>query len=498
MGWTRGCQILLDAHLSYTIDAPPATSTTLLLLEAVDSQSQAMVQFWLAVRGNATADCLEHIGSLEAAIVHALAGSQVHIAEIIAAYLIEQRHQLRQMIQQSGVECECVERSRGVLDAHATCATHALDKIGFNIPPSLRPTSVNIYNFRTIYDESRQSDANFSSNSTLKILQFLYDTGFKDVAIVQTECCHNVASSPLYLGISFWTKFHWHPDQIPEFFKMIDWFIGKGVNITDCSPDSKITASHLISRQAAHLMLGRSVAITDDVCDIIAKLFRHTVTDDCQCSCSTHGCTSINSLFSHDFWWRETRSHGRILGLLRLERVHIHDQGRYQECRKSLQCVAEVAKDAANRWIISELIRLCIFSWLGIRHTCCDLWWFLDSLHQPTEPDLQRVPPPRYPLDELRRVQEEDAYLVRLLEDLVPLFDARYDSHDGGLLSFVDDVLVPEVNIVLHRLKQEDEATYAAGSRAMGVIMVDEGENGLIEEDESESLDEVENDAVDE
>ncbi|KAI4642904.1 hypothetical protein J4E93_006973, partial [Alternaria ventricosa] len=157
-----------------------------------------------------------------------------------------------------------------------------------------------------------------------------------------------------------------------------------------------------------------------------------------------------------------------------------------------------VAKDAANRWIISDLIRLCVFSWLGIRHTCCDLWWFMDSLYQTTEPDLQRAPPPRYPPDKLRRIQEEDAYLVRLLEDLVPLLDAQYDSHDGDLLSFVDDVLVPEVNIVLDRLKQEDEAAHAAGRREMGVVMVDEGEDGLIEEDESESLDEVESDAVDE
>ncbi|KAI4616209.1 uncharacterized protein J4E87_008944 [Alternaria ethzedia] len=189
---------------------------------------------------------------------------------------------------------------------------------------------------------------------------------------------------------------------------------------------------------------------------------------------------------------------GGILGLLRLQRVHVNTQDWYQKCRKFLQCVAEAAKDAANRWIITNFIRLCIFSWLGIRHTCCDLCQFMGSLIEVAEPDLQRTPQPRYSPDELRRIQEEDAYLARLLEDLVLLFDARYDSHDGDLLSFVDDVLVPEVNIVLERLKQEDEAAHAAGRREMGVIMVDEGENGLIEEDESGSVDEVDNDAVDE
>ncbi|KAI4656768.1 uncharacterized protein J4E78_006659 [Alternaria triticimaculans] len=156
---------------------------------------------------------------------------------------------------------------------------------------------------------------------------------------------------------------------------MIDWFLSKGADITDCWPESKITASHFISTEVAHLLNTES-AIIEDLYD--------------------------------------------------------------------------------------------------------------------------RAPPPRYTPDRLRRVQEEDAYLVRLLEDLVPLFDARYDSHDGDLLSFIDDVLVPEMNILLDQMKQEDETAHAAGRRAMGVIMVDEGEHGLIEENESESLDEVESDAVDE
>ncbi|KAI4660966.1 uncharacterized protein J4E79_005534 [Alternaria viburni] len=185
----------------------------------------------------------------------------------------------------------------------------------------------------------------------------------------------------------------------------------------------------------------------------------------------------FNNASSQYFWLRSGNSEG-ILGLL----------------RKSLQCVGDVAKDAANRWTITNLIRLCVFSWLGVRHTCCNLVRFMESLNYAIEPDLQRAPPPRYPPDELRRIQEEDAYLVRLLEDLVPLFDARYDSHDGDLLSFVDDVLVPEVNFVLERLKQEDEAAHAASRREMGVVMTEEHESYVYEEYESDSADESESD----
>ena len=501
MGWVRGCQILLDAGLGYTSAVPRSSWHDLLLLNAVDSQNQAMVTFWLDVRENATAECLADIGGLEVALVYAFAGSQVNIAEAVAAHLIEHRQKLRQTIESYGVECECVKKSRGVLDAHATCATHAIDEIGLNIPPSLRPTSVNIYNVRTIYSDYLYPDVNFFSSPTLKVLQFLYDTGFRDVTVVDEEWCHDVACSPLYLGIASWEKLHGYSGALPEFFRMIDWFVGKGADITNCWPGSKITALHFISAKAAHLILGTEPASMDDICEIIAKIFQHRVTDDCQCSCSTHGCTSIAPFFNitnRQYWCATSRKFEGILGLLRLEHIHVYDQDIYQKCRKSLQCVAVVAKDAVNRWIITNFIRLCVFSWLGIRHTCCDLLQFMEDLFQADETDLQRAPPPQYPPDELRRIQEEDAYLVRLLEDLVPLFDARYDSHDGDLLSFVDDVLVPEVNIVLDRLKQEDEAAHAAGRREMGVVMTEEFKHNVIEEYESDSPAEYESDVMDE
>jgi len=297
MGWTRGCQILLDAHLSYTSDAPPVWSRALLLLEAVDSHSQDMVQFWLDVRENATAECLAHIGGLEVAVIHALACSQVNIAEIVAARLIEQRHQLRQMIERAGIECECVERSTDVLDAHATCATHALDKIGLEIPPSLRPTSPYIYNVPTIYNGFLQPDAIFSSISPSKILQFLYDTGFKDVTIVDKEGCHDIAYSPLFVGIASWAKNYSHPGELHEFLGMIDWFLGQGADITDCWPRSNTTALHVISAKAAQIIFWMRTRIQENTCDRLNYILQHKVTDDCRCRCSTHGCTSISSFY---------------------------------------------------------------------------------------------------------------------------------------------------------------------------------------------------------
>ncbi|KAI4620129.1 hypothetical protein J4E80_004655 [Alternaria sp. BMP 0032] len=270
MGWVRGCQILLDAGYSYT---PEGRHHLPLLIEAIDSKNPSMVQFWLNTRENAAVEGLAYIGRLEYAVVYALRVSEANIGKLLVTHLVEQRRQLRQMIGSSGIECECVRTPEVVLDAHATCAMDVLDE------------------------------------HNLKILQFLYDAGFKDIAGNDIKCSKNVPWSPFHFGI---------------------------------------------------------------------------------------------------------------------------------------------------------------VSYKGPDH------------------------------DELHRIQEEDAVLVTVLEELVPSFDARYDAHESDLQSFINDVVTPEINIVLDQLKQEDEAANAAGRREMGVVMIEESKNSVIEECESDSLDECESDVVDE
>ncbi|KAH8636507.1 short chain dehydrogenase reductase family [Alternaria alternata] len=128
------------------------------------------------------------------------------------------------------------------------------------------------------------------------------------------------------------------------------------------------------------------------------------------------------------------------------------------------------AEGVEHRWIVTEFIRLCIFSWLEIRHTCCDL----NKILKANIIGFLQQPLPRYLPDDLQRIQEEDAHLVAVLEEMVPLFDARYDTHEGSLQSFVDEILLPETKTVLDRLKQEDETLYVNGRREMGVVMVNE------------------------
>jgi len=493
MGWVRGCQILFDAGYSYQGDAPRSLS---LLFKAINSRSQAMVRLWLAVREHAKADHLADIGSVEAAVGHAFARSELGLAKIIVAHLVEQRHQLRQLVLSSGIGCECVKRSKGVLDVHAVCAMTVLEKHGFKIAPSLRPTSKSIYDVETIYYKRPCPSFDVASTSLLEILQILYDAGFNDIAKNDIEESHDVCYSPLHSAIAFYSGSQILFNRLSELFEIVDWFLANGANVNDCQIKSRTTTVHLMSAKLAMVISPSPMTVPDVIWERVANVLQHTISDNCKCSCSTHGCTSVACFYKHFgfLFCTHERPH-EILKTLELDPVDPCNQIWRPVMRETLQCIAKAARSAACRWTITELIRLCVFAWLDIRHTCCDLEVIMDPLYLH---DASRPTPPRYPQDELHRIQEEDAYLVSLLEDLVPSFDARYDTHEGDLLSFVDNILIPEMNDVLDRLKQEDKTAHAAGRRAMGVIMVDEGEHGLIEEDESELLDEDESDAVDE
>ncbi|CAI9637082.1 unnamed protein product [Alternaria burnsii] len=479
MGWVRGCQILVDTGFRYATQVPEGWGNgsddlgyRCLLFKALYSRNQEMVKFWLGKREHATKGYLTDIGNLQSALVWALETSEANMAEILLTNLVEQRSWIQETLELYGVECECAIRSKGLLDTHTTCALRALDEQGFEPLPSFRPTFENIYSVEMIYNSIF-----LGVKDPLPTLNSLYDAGFTDIAKVDIKCRWNDPPSPLHIAIKCYSYYGPWFNSLSKFFEMVDWFLSKGADLTDCWPRSRITTLHFISAKAATLFnpsVGQ--AISEGISDNVADLFQHTLIDDCECSCSTHGCNSITSFCKHaDFSDVNVLTHMKP-GLVTVsqcseswvERLRKHDARR--EFTWIVQFVARAAEGVANRWIVTEFIRLCIFSWLEIRHTCCDLNKILIA----DESEFPRQPLKRYLPDDSRRIQEEDAHLVVILEEMVPLFDARYDKHEGDLQSFVDKILLPEVEIMLHRLKQEDEALYADRRRDMGVVMVNE------------------------
>lgn len=127
--------------------------------------------------------------------------------------------------------------------------------------------------------------------------------------------------------------------------------------------------------------------------------------------------------------------------------------------KSTVRCVSEAFRHSKHRWLCTELIRLVIFTVLGIRHTCCS-----------------EFPPhygggPRHTPEERRMIQEEDAFLNNILEISLIRFDAEFDTSGVDIETFLTTHLFPEMYKVLTQLKQEDEALHKGGRDELGLVM---------------------------
>jgi hypothetical protein len=154
---------------------------------------------------------------------------------------------------------------------------------------------------------------------------------------------------------------------------------------------------------------------------------------------------------------------------------------------------------AANTFQLRRLVygymRLFVFSYLELRHTCCDI----DRIKHFDDPDYKKQPYPRYCPKEDRRIKNEDARLREILEELVPMFISQFDAVGGRLLDFVVDVMIPKMRKVAKELKEEDAALYAQGRRELGVVIYEDedAEQSEIGEEEEQDGD-VEEESDDE
>ncbi|RAR09795.1 oxidoreductase, short chain dehydrogenase/reductase family [Stemphylium lycopersici] len=450
-GWLWGCKHLRSAGLSYAQGHRPYYPYFgNILFQAVRSGSSDMVKYWLDVRKIAAAEDLAYIGDLESVVAFAIAmRSQQVIMKILVTHLVDQRRWLQQAVERYGSQCSCVFKSAGILDVHASCALRVLDE-EFDVPPSIRPTRRSIYHERFLYCMPF-AHPNYDP---ARDLQMLYESGFTDVGGKYLECNRDAWCPPLIYGIIASSS------SIQATLDTADWFLSKGAKWNEVWPGSRTAASHCLGDAVGRLFPKESFK------DEVASVLQHNIHDDCACHCSTHGCTSATSFLKSSYAQTEDLVDlGVVYPKHNTSTIRSYYLTRFD---RNIACVSLATQDAQHKWILSEFIRLCVFVMLGIRHICCNL----DKIIMPFgEPDFTRQPLPRYSPEELQTIAEEDAHLISILEEMVPRFDKQCDEHDGDLRSFVDDVLIPEMIIVLERLKKEDETEYAAGRREVGVVM---------------------------
>ncbi|OAL44379.1 hypothetical protein IQ07DRAFT_685009 [Pyrenochaeta sp. DS3sAY3a] len=455
--WIAGCEILLQSGLKIAINPVRDSEIQDDLLEwARRGGEPKVLQFWLEQREIRDEDELEQIGNpIECFEMHLMFDVRTSLAPTILAYIVKDRVTLRQLAEQHLIDHPCLKNNGKLLDAHAICVFDELVKQRVDVCPSLKPLrkSIHYWNPPLTYPSSM-------------ILEIVFEAGFTDISANDWACPQNASIPPLLYLATGNTEFGYL-----GFIEVIQWYISKGANIHDPWPGCNVTALHCLG-----WLLGYSMRYSSHINVIpaeVSRFFADESTDGCDCKCSGSGCA-----FMHNFW----------KGIQDIGEASMSDD-RFRwdswegESLVSMLWLVENATQASDkRWTITELLRLLIFSALEIRHTCCDIERILHS----GEPNPRVCPVPRYPPKQTQRIQEEDAYLTDLLEELVPKFDARYDEFDGSIREFVYDALFPGLIEILQQVEIEDEALFKVGRRKLGVTM--EPQFGRISEEDEEEL----------
>lgn len=136
--------------------------------------------------------------------------------------------------------------------------------------------------------------------------------------------------------------------------------------------------------------------------------------------------------------------------------------------------------DLSNRCIITGLIRMFTFWRLQIRHTCCNLWLFVQEIYDFYDGEVWNPiamqdgfpnPTPLHSAKKRKRIHREDRHLIKVLERLVPDFDQAYDDIGQPFKVFLESHMLPIIDAELVRLAKEDHERFSKGHEKLGVRM---------------------------
>jgi hypothetical protein len=299
-----------------------------------------------------------------------------------------------------------------------------------------------------------------------------------------------------------------------------DGFFSKGADLEENWPGTNTTALHCLAWQFALHLRNRCFYPTPDNTSIMEiswtyedfeSFAKEKIHDSCECGCSRSGCDFLSclwkELFAEDWLYPQFPAICKGFENARdLESVYevdwnCYDHLRYVNVIKLLFDLTLWVHKAASTLNLDRLIygfiRLFVFSYLEIRHTCCDI----NRIEHDDNPDYTKQPYPRYSPKKLQRITNEDAHLRKRLEELVPALISQHESYGRKLEDFVAEVLIPTMRKTAKELKEEDEDSYAAGRRELGVVMYedeDEDEQGDSDVEAEEEEADIEEDEDDE
>ncbi|KAI0532208.1 hypothetical protein GGR58DRAFT_491002 [Xylaria digitata] len=448
----RILRLLMNAARSQEFDRPDprgkyALDYALRLTPALCSNGSS----WVACSGCPCVECvevlLEYGWRCRFDFLRYCDSKMSHTARLkMINHLVSERAVLqalgRQFLPLTDVDCHRLGEL-SVLDNHAHRVAELLLQEGISIPVSVRATLLpqlgcggliqsygpfyaiqyHIKNcltlhtsvYHTVCHTELSDDSTLGTKSSNRLVELLYDKGFRDIDQVDTH-----GHSPLSLSIN-------HPGRCPRPSYTM-WLIEHGANILRSYP-LKDTEAHEYSYGTytiAQFILYCSPGCPRDLCakghldylvepqphevesyrqlfSLVGPIDRH---DECHCQCVEAGCHTMKALFEI-IWAYITNTSVHI----RVRVTSIESTSIVDIAEKISKFLRSFALDLSKWDRVTKLgLRYFTFEVLELRHTCC---------HMPfTEHNL--------PEEDIMEIEDEDREKLDLLERLLQDFQIAY------------------------------------------------------------------------
>lgn len=508
-GWIHGCKIMLEEDVMATLnkDSVNPRDNTLLGSLAYTKRLE-MMRFWLLRRADFGQPQLKWIGYAEDVFDSHECGSLPEFSKGIAynmsSYVRDLRHEIDHLVKTHGIDYCCDSARSNLPDAHVRCMLTALVSKGVKVPQYYWPKRKSLYHRTFCWCPMERL-----------VFERQEDDGFREISGKDFRCSMETGCSPLVYFLTQNNPYINDPrGALNKRDMTVNWFLSRGADLRETWPGSDITAMHCLAWQSAkHLetFSGRLFKECDAPIQVtwdyrsFEPLVKGEILDSCECGCSISGCDFLTCFWKGLFTdtWRDTQfpticdyiqganSMGEVKGIAtRPIWERQHDEAIANVFLELTVWVDRAANTLQLRRLIQGYMRLFVFSYLELRHTCCDI----GRIRHFDNPDHKKQPYPRYSQKEERRIKNEDARLREILEELVPVFISQFDAVGGRLVDFVVDAMIPkmrkvakEIRKLERKLREEEKALYAEGRRELGVIMYeDEDDAEQSDSDEEE------------
>ncbi|CEL03870.1 hypothetical protein ASPCAL05009 [Aspergillus calidoustus] len=435
LGWPAGLRILLDSRLSY------ATDQTNYPYSGIDTPIGYCFKEACRQGENECASILlEYLDFVKLSHLYAAANlKDIPILTRIISALVKSRHELQQLALEHlphDVLCTLSLPSSTLLDSRAFDVYEALADHNIKVhPPHYERASVYGY-----------------ASNDITIFERLYAAGFTDL----NQCDGNSIASLMDPHYSY------NPQDPCRLIKSAIWLVCRGASLYQLSEEGYPSFFSLADAFGENLHYSfkyhdkagqdlRSLIIEQDP-DVLEFLYM-MITDDsrdgCSCACTNGGCCSSYQQILHGFfrhvklYWPYQDSSTTAFAAL-IDALQYAVPGRFSEDQR--------------RAIALQTLRYLTFNALDITHTC----------HKNKEYFPSRV----FEVEEIQEIHEEEADLIRQLDELVAEFARKYDELGYGLHDFIEQYVKPRLNEIVDSESEEEEEVdpdYQQRVRDLGV-----------------------------